>query len=293
MKQRLIWIVLPFALMSLTATTGNAEVIGRTFYLVGDATIWRAGSPIPFVQGMDILDGDGIETERLSVAGILLYDELGEVATEMKMFGMPAITGGDAGGGGGSGCAGAPGNQGKTKLQIYLENYRRPNNPLPIVIDLTRGNVKVKSRKLSDKKDYRVKSPSWVSGVRDTEFTLLHDAETGLGELTVHEGTVIADNIDYLALPDEYFTDPGNKGSDTLDLNAVIDDTDLSTSIVDLLGAGNAVDVNAGYYSTCALGSAPAAPSPGIAPTHALPGGECPEPATLCLLGLGGLALLR
>jgi len=139
MKQKLIWVVLAFALVAMTATTGQAELIGRTFYLVGDATLWRDGSPIPFVRGMDLFDEDEIETERFSVAGFLVYNEDGDIGVEVKMFGMPAITGGDAGGGGGgNGCAGAPGGKGKSKLRLKKRKRGKGTTKL-VVLDLSKG----------------------------------------------------------------------------------------------------------------------------------------------------------
>ncbi len=148
-------------------------------------------------------------------------------------------------------------------------------------------------KKLRKEKDFKVKTTAEACEGRGTELTVLHDPEGQMTELTSHEGSVPFDNIDYLALPDGFFTDPGNKGPDTLDMDAVIDSMDDEADLVEVLGAGNAVDVEAGYYATCATGSAPAAPLPGIAPTHSLPGGECPEPATLGLLSLGAVALLK
>ena len=59
----------------------------------------------------------------------------------------------------------------------------------------------------------------------------------------------------------------------------------------DLLGAGNTVEVNADFYSIAL--SPPGTPLPGKAPIHMEKGGLSPEPATMSLLALGGLAVLR
>ena len=257
----------------LMGKTSFADVaIARAIRLDGSATITRAGAEIPFAVGMDLEVGDQIVTDYRSIAGFSMLDSAGDAFADIMMFGLAGPGGCATAGGGLSSASGTLTSGGS--------------------ISLSQGTVKHRGRGLLGPTEvFTVKTPTTTAGVRGTNFATSHNPVPGLSSLSTLEGTVDFDSIVYGDLPDEFFTDPGNKSNETLDMDAVVAATDETTSIFDLLASGNAVTVEGGFYSTCLDGGTPTTPAPGLAPEHALPGGLCPTPGAV-VLGMIGISMV-
>jgi len=265
-----------------TAGTSVADlVVGKAVRSWGDAKVERDGSDIPFTDGMDLKDGDKIKTERGSGAVFELLDPYGVPITEEEVFGLP----------GPKGCADAEGER-ATGL-IHIEMKQIAPDKERIVIQVKKGTVRSKTKPGMEAKAkfLEILLKEALLNKKGTELAASYDLGSDQTSLSTLSGLVEFDNIEYSTLPDFYFTDPGNKCEDTLNLNLVLNLTSETVGLFDLLGAGNSVDVSGGYYSIVA--SPPSTPLPGKAPIHDLPGGLSPEPASMSLLALGGVALLR
>ena len=84
----------------LTGSTAFAAmIVGEAKSSWGTVTVKRGGSSLPFVPGMDLEDGDEIETDRKSGAVYELLDRNGEPILREEIFGLP----------GPDGCADGPG----------------------------------------------------------------------------------------------------------------------------------------------------------------------------------------
>ena len=256
-------------------------VVGRATRSWGNVTVKRDGSTIPFVDGMDLEDGDEISTDRRSGAVYELLDRFGMAVVEEEIFGLP----------GPNGCADAPGDEGCGRVKIRARNVSPTERR--IISDVKQGTTRTKTLPGGEEaaKRHEILIKYAAARTKGTEFALSFDPGLDQISLSTLDGLVEFDNIEYSSLPDFYFTDPGNKCEETLNLDVVLTLTTETVGLFDLLGAGNAVDVYADYYSIVA--SAPISPLIGKAPIHDLPGGLSPEPATMSLLAFGGLALLR
>ena len=273
-------IVVIGAAVCLAAGTSPADtILAKAGDSWGNVKVKRDGGEIPYTKGMDLKDGDEIETGRNSGAKLEWLDRGGEVFGEESIYGLP----------GDKGCADAEGERGKARVRIKGKD--RGPDKRKTVSKLIEGTSKFEKKPGKDSKDHEVIIRKGIARKKGTECAISYDIGSLEGSLSTLDGAVELDNIVWASLPALYFTDPGNKSFDTLNLDMVLGFTSDVVSCSDILGAGNTVDVNAGYYSI--LSSPPSAPVAGLAPIHALPGGLCPEPATLALLALGGLALIR
>ena len=264
---RMTALVVTLSMIGLVLCGGPASawpIVGNVTSLEGTGEIERGAQFLDVFVGMGIESGDIIETHENSHIGFDLLDpDSGEVLTQ-------DVT-----------CS--PGKA----------SPKAPENPLfkkhPL-LRLLKGKVRSKVKKLKPGKDFyknRIKH-YYIAGTRSTEFTF--GGDPGSAQLSVYEGSVAFDNIEWVSLPDRYFTDPSDKGLLTLDLDVVVEDVTETTGLVDLLGAGNAVLVDAGYFSVGVNGGPPTPPELGAAPGH----GECvPEPSGLDLIGLAMLAVRR
>jgi len=268
--------------LSLTAGTSFADIIvGTATRSWGTAKVERDGSDIPFTPGMDLKDGDKIKTERNSGAEYELFDRNGVPIVKEEIYGLPGT----------KGCADAEGERGKGLVEIRRENISP--GIARIISEVIKGTAKTKTKpgKEAESKYHEMIARQGVIKKLGTELALSYDLGSDQTSLSTLSGLVGFDNIEYDTLPDAYFTDPFNKCYETLNLDFVLTLTTPTVGLFNLLGAGNAVNVSADYYSIVA--SPPSAPVLGLAPIHKLPGGLSPEPATMALLALGGVALLR
>jgi len=270
-----------FAICLTADTIFAGIVVGKAGRSWGDAKVERGGSDIPFTEGMDLQDGDKIKTERHSGAVFELHDRFGVPITEEEVFGLP----------GPKGCADAEGDRGKGLIIIKKKDIGTDKRR--VVIQVKKGTVKSKSKPGREipAKLVEILIKEALLKKKGTDLAASYDLGSDQTSLSTLSGLVEFDNIEYSTLPDFYFTDPGNKCEDTLNLNLVLNLTSETIGLFDLLGAGNSVDVSGGYYSI--VSSPPSTPLPGKAPIHDAPGGLSPEPATMGLLALGGAALLR
>ena len=269
------------AVIGLATAAAPADMlVGRAVRSWGTATVERDGSDIPFTVGMDLEDGDVIKTERNSGAVYELYDRYDVPFAEEEIFGLP----------GPGGCADADGDRGKGRVKIRARNRGSKRR---IISKIKRGTTRTRTLPGGEDADkyHETIANRGLARKKGTELAMSYDEGSDLTSLSVLSGLVAIDNIDYASLPDGYFTDPFDKSADTLDLGVVLLATSETTSVSDLLGAGNSLDVGGGSYATVA--SAPTGPFGGRAPIHDAPGGLSPEPATMGLLAIGAVALLR
>lgn len=280
MNKELLTLCSWLVVLALPGTSFAGLIIGSATGSWGSATVERGGSDIPFTVGMNLEDGDVIKTERNSGAVYELYDRNGVPIVEEEIFGLP----------GAKGCADADGERGKAKVEIKGRNLADKRK---VVSKIEQGTIKAKTKPGGEDKAkyYEIIAKDGIAKKKGTEYAITYDLGSNLTSLSTLDGIVEFDNIEYASLPDLYFTDPSNKSDATLNLDAVLILAGGTASVSDLLGAGNTVEVSGGYYSLVA--SPPSSPLSGLAPIHALPGGLSPEPGTLILLGLGGLAMLK
>ena len=271
------------ALLVVAAPAGTSlagMIVGTATKSWGTVKVQRGGTEIPFVVGMGLEDGDRIKTERNSGAVCDLHDRSGAPVLELEVFGLP----------GAKGCADAEGERGKAEAQIKAKEQIDKRK---VIAKVKQGTVKGKTKpgKEAEAKLIEIIAKKAIAKKKGTEYAITYDLDSDLTSLSVLDGIVEFDNIEYGSLPDSYFTDPLNKSDATLDLDVVLGLATGTTTVSDLLGADNTVEVLGGYYSLVA--SAPSGPLAGKAPIHALPGGLSPEPATMGLLALGAVAVLR
>jgi len=261
-------------------TSFAAMIVGTATGSWGTVTVTRGGSNIPFVIGMDLEDGDVIKTERRSGAVYELYDISGVPILREEIFGLP----------GPKGCADAEGDRGEGEVLIRGKNR---DGKRRLISEVQKGTIKGETKpghELEAKLE-EIIAKKGIVRKKGTEYAITYDLGSDLTSLSTLDGLIAFDNIEYATLPDIYFTDPLNKSDDTLDLGFILGLTSDTVSVSDLLGAGNSVNVSGGYYSLVA--SAPSAPLPGLAPIHSLPGGLSPEPASIGLMMLGGVAMFK
>jgi MYXO-CTERM domain-containing protein len=176
-----------------------------------------------------------------------------------------------------------------------MVEIRRKTRPTKdrIVSNVIKGTVRSKTLPGVDeaKVSHEILVKDSIARKKGTEVAISYEPDSDDVFLSTLSGAVDFDNIDYVLLPSVYFTDPGDPCADTLNLDLLMSFTDDTTGLFDILAAGNAVEVGAGYYSSVA--SPPLVPMLGKAPIHEMEGGLSPEPMTLALLGLGVPALLR
>ena len=270
------------AVVFLAAEASFADmIVGKAKSSWGDVKVERDGSDIPFTDGMDIKKGDKIKTERHSGAVFELLDPYGNPITEEEVFGLP----------GPNGCADADGERATGLIHIKMKQIAPDKERIVIVVEKGTVRSKTKPGKEVESKLVEILLKKGVLKKKGTDLAASYDLGSDQSSLSTLSGLVEFDNIEYSTLPDAYFTDPGNKNADTLNLDFVLLLTSETVGVFDLLGAGNSVDVAGGYYSIVA--SPPSAPLPGKAPIHDAPGGLSPEPASMSLLALGAAALLR
>ena len=256
-------------------------IVGKATRSWGDVKVERGGSDIPFTPGMDLEDGDKVKTEGNSGAEYELFDRNGEPILREEIFGLPGT----------KGCADAEGERGTGLVELQRRNITE--EIARIISKLSKGTVMTKTLPGQDAKSkfHEILAKKGLIKKKGTELALSYDLGSDQTSLSTLSGLVGFDNVEYSTLPDFYFTDPFNKSDETLNLDVVLALTTPTVGLFNLLGAGNAVNVSADYYSIVA--SAPISPLIGKAPIHDLPGGLSPEPATMGLLAIGGVVLLR
>jgi hypothetical protein len=266
----------------LAAGTSFADTIMATAKTSwGTVKVTRDGIDINFISGMELKSGDIIKTNRKSGAIIEWKDRTGETFAEEEFFGLP----------GEKGCADAEGERGEAKAEIKGKD--KPDNKRETISKVEKGTSRIKTvpGKEEKAKDHFAINKKTVVKKIGTEYALTYDLGSELSSLSTLAGSVEFDNIEWTSLPSSYFTNPSDKSFDTLNLDAILSLSGGIVDILDVLGAGHTVTVSADFYSIAA--SPPSTPAPGKAPIHLQPGGLSPEPATLSLLILGGLAVLR
>jgi len=270
------------AVVCLAAGVGLADIVlAKAKSSWGTVKVERSGSDQDFVSGMDLENGDIVKTERKSGAVIEWLDRNGEVIGEESVYGLP----------GPDGCADADGDRGKSKIKIRGKN--KPGNKRKTITELRKGTTLFKTRpgKEQQAKDHFVVDKRSVLKKKGTEVAMTSDSLLDQSSLSTLEGSADFDNIEWTSLPDGYFTDPFDKSFETIILDVVLTAASDVFDVSDILGAGNAVEVNTDFYSIAM--SPPSTPLPGLAPIHKKEGGLCPEPATLLLLAGGAVALMR
>ena len=281
--KRLHWaVVVVITVVVLVAETGFADlIVARATKKWGTVTLERNGVDQPFVNGMDIENGDIIKTDRGSGAVYELLDKDGIPFGEEEVFGLP----------GPDGCADAPGDKGRAEAELRAKIIAGEKKRIITIVK--KGTTKFDTNPGGEEKakSHEVKLPGAIARKKGTEYAISYEVDIDQTSLSTLDGLVEIDNIEYSSLPDFYFTDPGNKSDDTLNFDVILGLTNMTNGAFDLLGAGNAVDVGAGYYSIVA--SPPSTPLLGKAPIHDADGGLSPEPATIGLLVIGGLVMLR
>jgi hypothetical protein len=265
------WILVSIIASLLPATLARADVAGTISEARGQVYIVGVdGAERPAKVGDQVMTGETVRTGSKGSVQVALADNSGELCVGSRATLDPGY---------------------------FVRVFPNPPEPVPLWRRIFKWIGGAISTTAPEK--VRLHTPSLpIGGIRgdaskpgpDFLASLVPEGDAWVGEVSVLSGAVKVDGVNHLLLPDRYFLDPLVKTCEGLNAAIVLADVTPDRDLVDLLGVGSPVIVEAGYWTRVA-GGPPLPPQLGIAPSHVDADRDLTvaEPTTSALLTLAAL----